>query len=114
MSVIFKDRETGIDVIEEKLKEKLPSYTYKRRGKHILIARKSKFIAAIIIRKKNLIRVSGNFPEFWFSMIFSVIVVLFGILFPVVLYFIFIHRKLVKAEKEVAGMVQSSLFKVQG
>jgi hypothetical protein len=109
MSFFFKDRETSIEIIEEKLKQKLPSFSFKTRGKKILVARKSRLAAAIIFRKKKRIQVSGNFPEFYFSMIFAIFTVLFGILIPVILYFIFIHRKLKKTEKEVVEALKDLL-----
>jgi hypothetical protein len=110
MSVIIKDRETHLEFIEEKLREKLPSYSYNMRGKKILVARKTKLSAAIIFRKKKRIQVSGNFPEFYFSMIFAVVTVLFGVLIPVILYFIFIHRRLKRAEREVAETLRVFLL----
>jgi hypothetical protein len=109
MNLFIKNHFSSIDQLEKKLKNELPDYTYLRRGKRILIARRSIIAAAVITVKKKHIQVSGNFPEFYYALIFAVITIAFGIIIPVVLYFIFIHKKLKRAEKEVAKVLSSEL-----
>ena len=102
----------NIDELKEKLEQALPSYHFKKRGSKILVAKKSLLIGVVIVKKKKCLQVSGNFPEFYLSLLFAVFTVLLGIILPLVLHFIFIHRKLKKAEKEVAACLPTMLDNV--
>ena len=103
MTAVIKTNLPDITHMKDWLEKQLPSYTYKTRGKHILIAKRSMLAAAVIHVKKKRISVSGNFPEFYMSLIFALVTVLLGLIIPVILYFIFIHGKMEKAEKEIAA-----------
>jgi hypothetical protein len=107
MIMDIKNHTISIEELGKKLEQALPAYHYKERGTSVLIAKKSAIIGVIIMRKKKRIQVSGNFPEFYMSLIFAVITLFLGIFVPVLLYFIFIHGKMKKAEKEIAGCLQA-------
>jgi hypothetical protein len=83
------------------LQQKLPDYSCTLKGERLIIAKKNHFIAAIISVRKKYIKVSGNFPYFWESLLFALIVVGLGIIIPVILYFILLHGKMKKAEKDI-------------
>jgi hypothetical protein len=96
----------------EILQQKLPDYSYSLKGKRLIIARKNHFIAAIVSVRKKYIKVTGNFPYFWESLLFAVIVVGLGIIIPIILYFILLHGKMKKTEREI-GFYLEEEFKKQ-
>jgi hypothetical protein len=104
-----KDFVINIDELKADIEAAFPSMRIKKRGKKMLIARASFLTGAVIVQKKKYYHISGNFPEFYQSLAFAIITVLSGIFIPVILYFIFIHRKLRKVEKELVMYMQAHL-----
>ncbi len=92
--------------LQQKLENRFPNYTFKMRGKQVLIGSQSSTVGANILIRKNRIIVAGNFPTMGGSMLFAVSLVLLGILIPLIIYFAAFHSGLKKFEKEIGGYLQ--------
>lgn len=92
--------------VQLKLESKFPNYTFKMRGRQMLIGSQSSTVGANIIIRKNKIIVAGNFPTLGGTMLFAVSLVLLGILIPLIIYFAAFHSNLKKFEKEIGEYLQ--------
>ena len=81
-------------------------YLVKKRQKGILAVVKSKTCAALVVPRKNKIIVNGGFPTMAGQMIFTILMVGLGILIPLIIYFIFFHKKMKEIEKEVGNFLK--------
>jgi hypothetical protein len=88
------------------LKERLPEFRIIKKSSQLFVAKKSLFSAAIIIIHKQRITIQGNFPGWHHAVIFALITVMAGIIIPTILYVIFIRRKFVRVENEVADVLR--------
>ncbi len=71
-----------------------------------LVVKKSGWVGANVVVKKNKVLVVGNFGSMGLQMVFMLCVVLLGFLIPIVLYLIFVFSKQRALEKEVGAVVQ--------
>ncbi|MGH1344553.1 MAG: hypothetical protein ACRBN8_23540 [Nannocystales bacterium] len=71
-----------------------------------LVVKKSGWVGANVVVKKNKVIVVGNFGSMGLQMLFILAVVLLGFLIPIVLYLIFVFGKQRALEKEVGAVVQ--------
>ena len=100
----FKIEQNSIDFEEmkSKLESKFPEYTFKKRTNNFLVASKTGTIGTnILIRKKKLI-VVGNFPTQAGVMIYTLSLLLLGILVPLIIYYSVFHSKMKALENEIA------------
>ena len=93
--------------IKEKLAIRFPEYSTKMRGKSFLVLKKTNTCGANIIIHKGKITVGGNFPTMGGTIIFSLLMVLLGILIPLIIYFITFHKKFKALENEIGDFLKS-------
>ena len=92
--------------LQQKLEAKFPNYTFKMRGKQMLIGGASSTVGANIFIRKNKIVVAGGFPTIGGSTLFALSLVFLGILIPLIVYFAAFHSNLKKFEKEIGAYLQ--------
>ena len=105
----LKIQENSIDL--EELKNVLQDefgmkYQVKTRQKGMLAVVKTKTSAAIVMPMKNRLIINGGFPSMKGQILFTIIMVAAGILIPLIVYFIFFHKKMKEIEKEVGDFLK--------
>jgi hypothetical protein len=98
--------------IEKSLTKRFQGITIISNSKDFLTLKKSSFVGATILLKKNRIIIAGNFPKKRQQYIFSILVILFGIIIPLAIYFIFYHKGLSVFEKEIGSYLQQEFKKI--
>lgn len=107
MKVPINNTTPDFDTLKQNLLENFPSYSFFERSKNYLVAKKNKIIGANIIADKKNIYVIGNIPSRLGNFLLIFIVLLLGIIIPIILYFIFIHFKMRRFEKEIASFISN-------
>ncbi len=106
MKINITDGTVNYPELQQKLENRFPNYTFKMRGKQMLIGSASSTVGANILIRKNKIIVAGNFPTLGGTMLFAISLVLLGILIPLIIYFAAFNSGLKKFEKEIGGYLQ--------
>jgi len=81
-------------------------YEISDRSKGLIAVAASKNIGAVIMVRKKSIIVNGNFPTAGRQMVFTLLLVLLGILIPLLVYFIVFHKKMKAVEKDVVAFLK--------
>ena len=76
-----------MDQVRASLASQFPQYPQTMRGPGILVVKKSRTAAALVMIRKNKIVVNEAFPSVGGQMLFSVSMILLGILIPLIIYF---------------------------
>jgi len=102
-------RENTINL--EELKKTLTNhysdkYTVIMKGKYVVAVAKTKIIGANVIPTKNKIIITGGFPSLPIQLIFTLLFVALGVVIPLILYFLILHKKMKSIEVEVADFIQ--------
>lgn len=105
MKIPINDTTPNFAILKQNLIENFPNYSFFERSKNYLVAKKTNIIGAHIIVDKKNIYVIGNIPSKLGNFLLIFIVLLFGIIIPIILYFIFIHFKMKRFEKEIASFI---------
>ena len=74
----------------------------------IIVIAKSKIIGTKVIVRKNSLYVVGGFPTPFFQFIFTLVFVLLGVVIPLLLYFIFLHKKMKFFEHEIVAFIKEN------
>lgn len=98
--------------LEEKLSQHFPNYEFNMRGKQFLVGKKSNTVGANIIIRKNKILVAGNFPTVGGAILFSLCLVLLGILIPLIVYFSVFHKKMKALETEIGDYLKAEYTEI--
>lgn len=107
MKIPITPNSITLDEIKEKLSSQFPDYEYSYRSKKQLIAKKSGSIGAIImVRKKNIL-VNGSFPTMGGQLLFTVTLLLIGVLIPIIVYLAAFHPKMKALENELGNYLRS-------
>lgn len=91
--------------LQAHLQQAFPAYEVAPR-QSFLVVKKTGWVGANVVVKKNKVLVVGNFGSMGLQMLFMLSVVLLGFLVPIVLYLIFVFGKQRAFEKEVGAVVQ--------
>ena len=102
MKVIINQPIT-IDQVRGSISQQFPQYELSIRNANILIVKKSKTAAALVMVRKNKIIVNEAFPTMGGQMMFSLSLILLGILIPLIVYFTAFFPAQKAVTTEVAG-----------
>jgi hypothetical protein len=75
-----------IDQVRESIAQNLPHFQLSMRGSSILIVKKTGTAAALVMVRKNKIVVNEGFPSVGGQMLFTLSLLLLGILIPMIVY----------------------------
>ncbi|SHG70316.1 hypothetical protein [Winogradskyella jejuensis] len=106
----IKIKPEAIDINQlKKLLEKHFSgtYTLNKRNKNLLAVAATKTIGATVLVQKKVIIVNGNFPTMGRQVIFTILLFSLGIIPPLLVYFLFYHKKMKAVEKDVVEFITS-------
>ena len=106
MKISIEENSVTTDELKTKLEEKFPNYEFTKRNKKMLVAKNTKSAGVNIIVHKKRIMVAGNFPTMGGQMIFSLSLVLLGILIPLIVYFAAFRPSQKEAEDEIGGYIK--------
>ena len=107
MKIKIQENSISMDDLNRKLTEHFSGkYKVIKRNKHMIAIAKSKTIGAVVIPSKNWIAVSGGIPTMERQIVFTVIIILLGIIIPLIIYCIFFHTKMKSVEKEVGEFLK--------
>ncbi len=81
-------------------------YKISDRSKGLIAVAASKNIGAVILVRKKSIIVNGNFPTAGRQMVFTLVLLLLGILIPLLVYFLVFHKKMKVVEKDVVAFLK--------
>lgn len=106
MKISIEENAITADELKTKLEERFPDYEFTQRNKKMLVAKKTKSAGTNIIVYKKRIMVSGNFPTMGGQMIFSLSLVLLGILIPIIVYLTAFRPAHKESEEEIGGYIK--------
>ena len=103
----LKIKENAIDPVE--LRNTLDDqfidlYSVSAKVPTVIFIAKNKLVGAKAIVRKNSLIVQADIP----NMLFFLSLVFLGVLLPLLLYFVFLHKKLKRVEKEVADFIKKN------
>jgi hypothetical protein len=98
----FSDEE-----LQASLSDHFKQYKIKRRSKNFLVVEKSKTTGANVVIKKNRINIMVAFPNPAINTLFALCVFLFGIILPLLFYFIIYYSRQKKVVRETAGFIKT-------
>lgn len=92
-----------IDQVRGSVAQEFPQYQLSMRNANILIVKKSGTAAALVMVRKNKIIVNEAFPTMGAQLVFTLCMILFGILIPLIIYFTAFFPAQKAVTREVAG-----------
>ena len=113
MKIDIAPESVNFDEMKSKLELKFPDYKFKVRNKNFLVAAKNSTTGTNILLRKRKILVVGNFPTMAGQMLFTLSVLLLGVIIPLIIYFAAFHGKMKKLEKEIGAYVQEEYAALQ-
>lgn len=99
---------TNQEIMAE-LQAKLPQYKYGIRVGRFVDCKRSFFIGASVIPKKNAVIVNGNFPSAGASMSFTLFMIATGILIGLIIWLAAWKKGQDQVAKEVADVIRPML-----
>lgn len=99
----------NLEDLKVKLEQKFPDYKIFFRAKNFLMVQKSGVAGANVVLRKNKLMIAGNFPTIGASMVFTLSILLLGVLIPIIIYFAGFFPGQKKVENEVAAFVKETL-----
>jgi len=106
MKVLIKPDSVSFDGLKSKLETQFPAYKFTIRSNNFLVCAKTGIIGANVLLKKDNIIVAGNFPSMALQMLFTLCVILLGVIIPLIIYFAAFHKKFKALEKEISEYLQ--------
>ncbi|MDQ3110632.1 MAG: hypothetical protein M3R17_12130 [Bacteroidota bacterium] len=92
-----------IDQVRASVVQEFPQYTISMRTPALMVVKKSGTAAALVMVRKNKIIVNEGFATMGGQMVFTLTMILFGILIPLIIYFTSFYPKQKAVVREVAG-----------
>ena len=80
-------------------------YKVSNRSPKLLVVAQDNTIGTTILVRKNSLIVNGNFSTMGMQILFTLVLLLLGILIPLILYFALLHKKMKAVEKEVSTFI---------
>ena len=112
MKIKIKENSISLNELKRDLEEEFgDTYKVSVYGKRRVTLAKNKIVGAVVTLRKNEIIAVGTFPVPWVYGVFVFTMVFTGILIPLVLYFIFFHKKMNQCDKEVGAFVRENYEK---
>ncbi|OFX61606.1 MAG: hypothetical protein A2046_09900 [Bacteroidetes bacterium GWA2_30_7] len=105
MKVPLNDIISDFRLVKQKLIENFKQYTFNERSKDFIVIKKNRVIGANIIFDKKNIYVIGNIPSRTGNFLLILIILLLGVIIPLIFYFLFIHFKMKRLEKEICSFL---------
>lgn len=105
MKVAIKQQITT-EELKEKLTAAFPDYEVKNRTKAILVVKKSGTAAAIVVAGRDKVTVNEAFATMGGQMVFTLTMILLGILIPLIIYFVAFFPKQKAVRNEVADFIK--------
>ncbi len=111
MNIPIQENSVNFDDLVQKLADKFPDKTITSTAKNFAVVKVSSTAGANVFLKKKKIMVAGNFPSKGGAMLFTLLMLLLGIIIPLIVYFAVFHGKMKAIEKEVADYIQNEYLK---
>ena len=105
MKIAIKEQITT-EQLKEKLAQQFPNYEVNNRTKSILVVKKSGSAAAIVMVGNGKVSVNEGFATMGGQMVFTLSLILLGILIPLIVYFIAFFPKQKAVRNEVADFIK--------
>ncbi len=85
----------------------LPGYKFSMRGGKILVAEKTSAVGATVFFRKNKLIINGAFPSMGLQLVFVFSLLLLGILIPMLIFLLTVHKSQKAAMQEVGAAMQA-------
>lgn len=107
MKITIAENSIDINELKGKLETKFPQFKHSFRNKLIInIAQTSIVGCTVMVHKKKLL-INGNFPSMTSQIVFTICLILLGVIIPLIIYFAVFHKKMKAVENEVAAFIKS-------
>lgn len=106
MKVIINQPVT-LEQVRERIAQQFPQYPLSMRGSNILIVKKSGTAAAMVMVRSGKIIVNEGFPSMGGQMLFTLTMILLGILIPLIIYFTAFFPAQKAIRNEIGGFLTS-------
>lgn len=107
MKVLIRNQVT-IDQVRERITQQFPNYQCSMRNSRILVVKKSGSAAALVMVGNGKITVNEGFPSMGGQMLFTLSVLLLGILIPIIVYYAAFFPAQKAVRNEIGAFVQAT------
>ncbi len=104
--VIKSPNAINVDELYEKLTKQFPDYDVSYIQKKVLLVKKSTTVGAMINLKKKNIKIFGDFGTVTARLIFTILILLLGVIIPLIVFLIVFMPKQNKFRDEIANFVK--------
>jgi len=109
MKIAIKENSISPDALKEGLTKHFEGkYKVSNRSPKLLVVAQDKTIGTTILVRKGSLIVNGNFATMGSQMVFTLVLILLGILIPIIIYFAVYHKKMKAIEKEVSAFISEN------
>ncbi|MBC7865280.1 MAG: hypothetical protein IAF38_20055 [Bacteroidia bacterium] len=105
MRILLKEQIT-LEQLKDRIAQQFPDCQLSFRTKNLLIVKKSKTAAAMVMVGKQKVTVNEGFPSVGGQLVFVACILLLGILIPMIVYFSAFFPAQKKIRNEVADFVK--------
>jgi len=106
MKIAIEENSVNLIDLKKKLEEKFPDYEFTQRNKKMLVVKKTSTAGVNIVFFKKRIMVGGAFPTMGGQMLFSLSIVLLGVLIPIIVYLAAFRPAQKELENEIGDFVK--------
>lgn len=100
------NKQPTFDELQQIIANQFPNYKLKMQGKQFLIVKKSSTCGVNLLVRKNKMLVYGNFPTMGGRLLFTVTLLLLGIIIPLIIYYLTFHKKFKAMEEEIGSFLR--------
>lgn len=107
MKIKIEPNSLSFEEIKNALAKQFPNYQVTERKGNFLVIKKNAFVGCNVLLRRKRIIANGNFPEMIQQIMFNLAVVFLGVLIPLVIYFVFFHKKFKEFENEIGEFLNT-------
>ena len=107
MKILIKPNSLTFEELKSTIVNNFPEYKFFVHKKNFIIAEKNAGVGCNIKLRHKKIIVRGNFPNPKYQYIYAILTILFGFLYPVLFYYIFVNKHFISFENEIGELLIS-------
>ena len=105
MKIRIKPNSITFEELKSAIVNQFPEYKFFEHKKNFIIAQKNIGIGCNIKLQRRSIIVRGNFPNPKYQIIYLILTIIFGFIYPILFYFLFINKFFRSFEFEIGNFL---------
>ena len=105
MKIRIKQNSITFEELKSTIVNQFPEYKFFEHKKDFIIAEKNIGIGCNIKLKRRCIIVRGNFPNPKYQVIYLLLTIIFGFIYPILFYFLFFYKLFSSFEYEIGNFL---------